>query len=602
MKNKLAFKKGGPEVFATTAKKEDRAIPKIGLNCTSRAANQVVTERLRPPTSDKKQSADDKSELSEETLENERKIALLTSMGNLQFSRKHYEEALKHYEEALHLVLPPQDFHESIVSLANKRKGNNPEQSDSPYTFERTAVQIERSRKESAAARLMMNIGSVNIKTDQLDEALRYFEMSLELAEVVEEKLLKGISRGHHDDMVMQTHIIRADVLQNIGLVYTKRDELAIAKEKYFESLQSRRMILSLANQKYNNKKKTSEEVFNARSELVEALIYFAKVNEKRGEYGSSIEAFSESIVLKQSIGSEVSQSGLPEVWSTLGHVYCKQDDDHSFMKALRCFQQVHKFNMEKFGPSHLSTVEPLVNISKAYLLLDDKENSMNYATDAIELTKHECDDRDSHKLLNATAMENLADVQRNIGQIGDALQIYRQCLYTRISVVGEAHELVVKSLKKIGDVLCEMDEHTQAIDMYKDCLRRLQNLLGQTHIIIAKFIYWIGSVYRDQRDYNRSLRYYVKAIDMVQKNTGKKKSPLIGDIVRDTGSVLANQGRWNEAIDHFNLALKIYRESGLVATHPEVLKTARAMTAYGNGTHNNEAERSYNYTDYQEP
>ena len=87
--------------------------------------------------------------------------------------------------------------------------------------------------------------------------------------------------------MVIQTHIIRVDLLQNIGLVYTKWDELAIAKEKYFETLQPCRK---------------------------HSVIWF--------------------------IGSEVSQSGLPEVWSTLGYVYCKQDDDHSFMKALRCIEK----------------------------------------------------------------------------------------------------------------------------------------------------------------------------------------------------------------------------------------------------------------------
>lgn len=576
---RLSKKKNCEEAFATTARKEAPAIPKIGLKCTNNAINQVIPSRIKKSPVDRRLSKDEKtitSDFSTETIEEERRITRLTSMGNLQFSKKNYDEALKHYEEALHFVLPPKEFHTSILRHSQNGRLHSPELSNAT---------IEKLRKESAAARLLMNIGSVNTMINQSIEAVRYFEMSLQLAEVVEDSLLKGECRKYHDEMITQTHIIKADVLQNIALVHSKKDQFASAKEKYDESLQFRRLVLSFVEENTRKKRSNTEEIQTAESDLVGALTCTAKVNCMIGEYAVSIELYSEAIVLQQSIDSQSFQSSDPSsLWTALGNVYCNQDNTDSYERALRCYQKVYDFAYERHGPHNLiPTVEPLMKISKAYLLLGDNEESLAKATEALHITRSECDEKNQQKLLAAAALENISQVNRKMELYGDALQFYRECLYMRIAVVGEAHDLVVNSLKNIGDVLCDLKEYVQAIDMYKDCLRRMQDFLGRANPFMSKFLYWIGSVYNRKKDFNRALRYFVKAIDMIQKNSGNRKSPLIGDIMRDTGSVLVAQHRWNDATDHFNLAMKIYREAGLAATHPDVMKTANFMVSHEN-------------------
>lgn len=579
MRAKLSMKKSSESSFATTAKKETPAIPKLGLKCTSSAINQVVTSRIKKSQNDPILSKDDKtitSDFSSETVEEERRIARLTSIGNLQFSKNNYDEALKHYEEALHLVLPPKDFHDSILRQSQNRRPDTPEMSN---------VTVEKLRKESAAARLLMNIGSVNTMIKQSDEAVRYFEMSLQLAETVEYSLLRGECRKYHDEMIMQTHIIKADVLQNIALVHSKKDQLTIAKAKYDESLQFRRLVLSFVNENTNTPNH-NEEMHTAQNDLVDALTCTANVNNKVGEYSISVELYSEAIFLQQSIDSQSFQSSdISPLWTSLGDVYCNQENNDSYERALRCYQKVYDIACKRHGPHNpLFTVEPLIKISKAYLLLGDNKESLAKASEAVNITRAECDERDDQKLLAATALESLSYVHRKMELHADALKSYRECLYMRISVVGEAHDIVVNSLKNIGEVLCDLKEYTQAIDMYKDSLRRMQDFMGRNHPFMPKFLYWIGSVYRRKRDFNRAVRYFVKAIDMIQKNGGNRKSPLIGDIMRDTGSVLVSQKRWNDASDHFNLAMKIYRDAGLVATHPDVVRTAKLMAASGKG------------------
>ncbi len=72
---------------------------------------------------------------------------------------------------------------------------------------------------------------------------------------------------------------------------------------------------------------------------------------------------------------------------------------------------------------------------------------------------------------------------------------------------------------------------------------------------LLSEAYYYAGSVYRDLNDAPQALEYYHKTLDITSDN----KIPQKGHLYFQVGNLLLNQALYNQAIDMYQKALRLY-------------------------------------------
>ena len=70
-----------------------------------------------------------------------------------------------------------------------------------------------------------------------------------------------------------------------------------------------------------------------------------------------------------------------------------------------------------------------------------------------------------------------------------------------------------------------------------------------------------IGSVLNEQGKYEEALEHYNKSLEIDPKVFGTDEHATIATTLQNIGSVLNEQGKYNEALEHYNKSLEIDRK-----------------------------------------
>lgn len=420
----------------------------------------------------------------------------LDRMGNANFRRSDYEQALRLHQRSLEIR--------------------------------------EQLGDKAAIAETLNNMGLVNQRQENDERAMELYRQALALSEEVGE------------------HRVAANTLTNIGHVFRAQGKYDQAAEHYQKSLRlseevgykegSANALNGLGGHAYYVRNYArAVEYFTPALALFEELGHKPRVSAVRGNLGlTHMELGNIDLALefaRRSLAEAGESKGYAaNAMNTLGNLYFYQSNTalalEYYQKAMAIYEQMG---------SSADIGDELHNIAGVHARQGNYELALDYYRRALE---------------KRTSKENAAETLNRIGDVYDLMGDPRQSLEYLQKSMALAAEMkdrlrIASLLSSIGDIYVQQNEHQKALDNYKrsDALfeeikvRRGRAVVNRN---IADLYYLMG-------DYARAIEYAERAIKIAEElnQIAERASAYttIGRAYRASGEQSQAERALNEAI-----------------------------------------------------
>lgn len=159
-------------------------------------------------------------------------------------------------------------------------------------------------------------------------------------------------------------------------------------------------------------------------------------------------------------------------------------------------------------------------------------------------------------KVKRAEALQLMGELALNQGKLADALEIIVKA--EDLSREIEDHPTLIWSLMVKGWTAVRMGDIELAREVGEELIKmaeqeKNQTALGQGHNLLGAVYYMLGR-------FGNSITSFTSAYE-IQMDVGLKVDPM--STINNVGYLLAAQGKYEEAIEKYNLAIKIADENG---------------------------------------
>ena len=294
--------------------------------------------------------------------------------------------------------------------------------------------------------------------------------------------------------------------------------------------------------------------------------------------------------------------------YNNIGSVYYRKGD---YDRALEYYMKDLEICGKILGKDHPDTAMSYNNIGNVYSDKGDYDRALEYYLKALEIWE---------KVLGkdhpgtAASYNNIGLVYYRKGDYDRALEYYMKALAIREKVLGKDHPDTAGSYGNIGNVYSDKGDYDRALEYYMKALEITEKVLGREHFDTASSYSSIGNVYYCKGDHDRALEYYMKALGIREKVLGKEHLGTAGsynnlawtyhlmgkyeealpwakkaveafpkdpNCIDTLATVYQGLGRYDEAMEQFELCLKLYKEiespEGITETE-EKIATLKAL------------------------
>jgi len=218
----------------------------------------------------------------------------------------------------------------------------------------------------------------------------------------------------------------------------------------------------------------------------------------------------------------------------------------------------------------------------------------------------------DGQPLVQATMLDAIGSVFRNLGYYDRAEPLLRRALETRRELLGPEHPAVAESLTHLGSVLSLKGEIEGAEPLLQRAVELRRSTLGDDHPDLAESLFELGRLRRNTGELEAAEELYREAIRIVEATTGDEAEltslithlgvvlgeqgdiagtesmyreilemrrrrfgddhALVGETLSDLGAILGMQGKYDEAEPLLREALAVHRRN-LEPGHPTVVE-----------------------------
>lgn len=184
--------------------------------------------------------------------------------------------------------------------------------------------------------------------------------------------------------------------------------------------------------------------------------------------------------------------------------------------------------------------------------------NSFGYAEETLKYRKKIVEMRISqngkeHKD-TATALSNLGNVYRNIGNLQDAEKCYKQAYYIRKKLFITENVDVASSLNDIGSIYQSKGNLIQAKQYFEKALGICLNNCENANSEVANSLNNLGTVHRKLGNIDKSQQYYKQSLEIWRK--------IYGEMHPSVAFTLNNLGVVNREIGELYIAEKYCKEA----------------------------------------
>ncbi len=191
---------------------------------------------------------------------------------------------------------------------------------------------------------------------------------------------------------------------------------------------------------------------------------------------------------------------------------------------------------------------------------------------------------------IQATLMEAIGNVYRNLGLLDWAEPLLRRSLELRRETFGPQHDEVAQSLNNLGVLLGQKGEFAAAEPLLREALDMRLRLHGERHQWVAESLNNLGRLFHDKGDFPTAERLYRRAIAIQQEVSGQESLELADQEI-NLAMLLSQEGDFDAAEALFRRVLEI-RRRWLDAGHPLIANSLNDLAVnLGIQGRNDEAE-----------
>ncbi|CAF4405371.1 unnamed protein product, partial [Adineta steineri] len=128
-------------------------------------------------------------------------------------------------------------------------------------------------------------------------------------------------------------------------------------------------------------------------------------------------------------------------------------------------------------------------------------------------------------------------------------------------NIYPSGHFIIAEILLGIANIRNEQGMYDESLELYQQAVTMLMNYYSPAHLDIVHFLNCIGDVQLHGKvDYEKAFDVYQQALTMLETYY-PSYSPHIANCLNRIGNVKKAQNQNNEALDYYNLALKLQKD-----------------------------------------
>jgi serine/threonine-protein kinase len=163
---------------------------------------------------------------------------------------------------------------------------------------------------------------------------------------------------------------------------------------------------------------------------------------------------------------------------------------------------------------------------------------------------------------VQATLMQAIGNVYRNLGLYDLAEPLLREALSIRRSVLGDDHPAVAQSLNNLGVVLRQRGDYDGAEPLFNEALERRRQLYPEgDHPDLAESLNNLALLYQERGRYPVAEGLLREAI-AIQRTVSGGSGAELASLLANLGILLTEVGEWAGAEPPFREALDLRREA----------------------------------------
>ena len=318
-------------------------------------------------------------------------------------------------------------------------------------------------------------LGRAKMDQGEYEEAVKYFEKSIEIDERILSKNNPNFSASYY----------------NIPLVYNDMSEYSRVLEHYEKSIEIRKVAFP----------KDHPDLATSYNNI--ALVY-----NDMGEYSKALEYYEKSIEIKK-IAFPKDHPDLATSYNNIALVYNNMGE---YSKALEYYEksiEIRKIALPKNHP-HLAT--SYSNIGQVYDNMGEYSKALEYYEKSVEIKKIALPKNHPH-LANSYSCIGL--VYKNMGEYSKALEYHDKSTEIRKIALPKNHPDLGTSYNNIALVYNKMGEYSKALEYYEKSHKIYEITLPKNHPHLATSFNNIASVYYNMKNYSKALKLFERALEI---------------------------------------------------------------------------------------
>jgi tetratricopeptide (TPR) repeat protein len=235
------------------------------------------------------------------------------------------------------------------------------------------------------------------------------------------------------------------------------------------------------------------------------------------------------------------------------------------FNEAIPIAQEFLELCEKVAGPDHPDTATALNNLAELYRSMGDYAKAEPLYQRALKIFGKALgpDHRNT-----ATALNNLAALYRSMGEYAKAEPLYQWALKIYEKALGPDHPDTGLALNNLAELYRSMGEYAKAEPLYQRSLKIKEKALGPDHPDTGLALNNLAELYLSMGDYGKAEPLFQRSLKIREKALGPDH-PDTGLTLNNLAELYRSMGDYAKAEPLFQRVLKIY-EKALGPDHPD--------------------------------
>jgi len=302
----------------------------------------------------------------------------------------------------------------------------------------------------------------------------------------------------------------------------------------------------------------TSLALYQHSDEEAETMIHplrlLAKVRYRQGQ-SAAADSLYERVLEMQRRTQTLTAEGVADVHQERGMAKFQQGDyegaAHTYREAIRRFEQVHP-------DGHHATASAMANLASIERVAGNYDAAAEGYRESLTLTQRILGERHINVAL---IQNNLAVTYYRQGRVEQAAAMMRQNLELRQDLLGPDHPAVATAHNNLGDMLRALGDPAAAEAQFRTALKIRQTTLGPDHARTLTTRHNLATLFAERGDRSRAEKIWRDVLDRL-RNTLGSEHPRVARVLQGMGTMYASAGDYAAAGAAYREALSIREQA----------------------------------------